>query len=170
MTGLKFEVCVACAERHALWRGAMTVHTTAAGGRCSGRVNDPSAAFESKAEQAAKVLSRQVGAVTTAQVRDKSPKTSHEAYARHSGHPLVTLTPIPTPKQRQNPPGSRMLPTTTAESLAKIAKAEKNARDKKRNKLFGMHPRRTEPQDRVVYVTKTTRVVSGGLPSLGRGR
>lgn len=35
MPGLEFAICSQCAERHALWRGAMSVHTTAAGDRCA---------------------------------------------------------------------------------------------------------------------------------------
>nr|RZI35329.1 hypothetical protein BJQ95_02396 [Cryobacterium sp. SO1] len=59
--------------------------------------------------------------------------------------------------------------TTAAASFAKVAKAEQKARDKRKNKLFGMHPRRTEPLDRGIYQVKGARPVSGGLPSLGRG-
>lgn len=35
--GLAFEICGACAERHAVQRnGRMSIHTTALGGRCEG--------------------------------------------------------------------------------------------------------------------------------------
>lgn len=61
-----------------------------------------------------------------------------------------------------------MLPTSAAASLAKVARAEQKAKEKRRNKLFGMH-RHTEPLDRGIYQVKGARPVSGGLPSLGRG-
>lgn len=172
--GLEIKICVACSERHALWRGAMTVHATASGDRCSGKVENPNAGFESKSEQAAKEMSRQTGTQKTSTARRKPPQHSNEAYSKPSGQPAVTRAATPQPKEKQNPPGSRLLPTTMAASLAKVAKAqqkaEQKARERRRKKLFGMHPRRSEPLDRGIYQVKGARPVSGGLPSLGRGR
>ena len=163
-------MCIACSERHALWRGAMTVHMTASGERCSGKTGNPNARFESKGEQAAKVLSRHADAQKAPAGRGEHRQNTHEVYARLSGQPAKPRSATPKLKQNQNPPGSKMFPTTPAASLAKVAKAEQKAREKRQNKLFGMHPRRAEPLDRGIYQVKGARPVSGGLPSLGRGR
>jgi len=171
--GLQFAMCDACGERHALWRGAMSVHMTAGGDRCSGRAGKPAAAFESKSQQASDVRRR---AAENAAVREyathgKKVRRANQALARVARQTAPPVTVVP--KQKQNPPGSRMLPRTMAQS---VAKAQKNidkwagkARGQRKGKLLGLHDRK-DPIDRGIYQVKGAYPVSGGLPTLGGRR
>lgn len=144
---LRFDVCSLCDERHVVTAGgAMSIHQTEAGERCPG------------------AIAGMFPARPWPKPRPPKVELPHEAKAK-SG----SLNPEQSRERREAK--QALLREKKNEQYAELAPEMRDAFETATFSRGRGNP--MEPQKKatpIVYVTKTTRVVSGGLPTLGRGR
>ena len=163
--GLEFRVCQACSERHAVQRnGQMSIHTDAAGERCTGIVTVAPDVLAARAQEARDRDEEQRIFAAEAWVRRAERAEQERLDKKERGRAFIAN--IADPDGR--------LAASNAKSTAiyavirkKIAVDEEAERARRRKPLYGMH-RTPEKLDQRIYAVNGVRVIPGGLPTLGK--